>query len=292
MKNLIYRTAVLLLTLTVYVSVLAQSMVFQGRVVDVIDGTTVIVLTKTNSEFRVTCRSIKASGETQTSAAESRQRLSDLSLGKPVTVEYETNANGNLVGLILVDQSNVCLDQVKAGLASYDREHANEQSSSDRRIYTEAESVARYRRTGMWNDASTASGTGSGENSASPSVVVAGSGSLDQVVNVRGYFRKDGTYVAPHKRTGPDGNFENNWTTSGNSNPFTGEVGTRKTSRWKTAFKWIGLGATLGALLYLDARYSSLPAGATAICNDGTYSYSRHRRGTCSWHGGVRRWLY
>jgi len=33
------------------------------------------------------------------------------------------------------------------------------------------------------------------------------------------------------------------------------------------------------------------PAGATAQCNDGTYSFSTHRSGTCSHHGGVRRWL-
>lgn len=31
--------------------------------------------------------------------------------------------------------------------------------------------------------------------------------------------------------------------------------------------------------------------GATAICRDGTYSYSQSRRGTCSHHGGVSRWL-
>jgi endonuclease YncB( thermonuclease family) len=35
----------------------------------------------------------------------------------------------------------------------------------------------------------------------------------------------------------------------------------------------------------------SYPAGATAICNDGTYSYSQNRRGTCSHHGGVKTWL-
>jgi hypothetical protein len=35
----------------------------------------------------------------------------------------------------------------------------------------------------------------------------------------------------------------------------------------------------------------SVPAGATAQCGDGTYSFSRHRRGTCSRHGGVARWL-
>jgi Protein of unknown function (DUF3761) len=33
------------------------------------------------------------------------------------------------------------------------------------------------------------------------------------------------------------------------------------------------------------------PAGATAQCNDGSYSFSKHRSGTCSHHGGVRRWL-
>jgi hypothetical protein len=33
------------------------------------------------------------------------------------------------------------------------------------------------------------------------------------------------------------------------------------------------------------------PAGATAECKDGTYSFSKHRSGTCSHHGGVKRWL-
>ena len=32
------------------------------------------------------------------------------------------------------------------------------------------------------------------------------------------------------------------------------------------------------------------PAGATALCNDGTYSHSQHRSGTCSHHGGVAIW--
>jgi hypothetical protein len=33
------------------------------------------------------------------------------------------------------------------------------------------------------------------------------------------------------------------------------------------------------------------PGAATAKCNDGTYSYSQHRSGTCSRHGGVASWL-
>jgi len=37
---------------------------------------------------------------------------------------------------------------------------------------------------------------------------------------------------------------------------------------------------------------STNPAGATAKCRDGTYSYSEHASGTCSHHGGVGRWLH
>ena len=33
------------------------------------------------------------------------------------------------------------------------------------------------------------------------------------------------------------------------------------------------------------------PRGATAVCADGTYSFSQTRSGTCSHHGGVGRWL-
>ncbi|MGC2373606.1 MAG: DUF3761 domain-containing protein [Solirubrobacteraceae bacterium] len=36
---------------------------------------------------------------------------------------------------------------------------------------------------------------------------------------------------------------------------------------------------------------STVPVGATARCADGTYSFSEHRSGTCSYHGGVAEWL-
>ncbi len=36
-------------------------------------------------------------------------------------------------------------------------------------------------------------------------------------------------------------------------------------------------------------RTQARPRGATARCRDGTYSFSEHRSGTCSHHGGVAR---
>jgi len=46
-----------------------------------------------------------------------------------------------------------------------------------------------------------------------------------------------------------------------------------------------------GEKVQSPTKYDSPPVGATAECNDGTYSFSKSRRGTCSHHGGVKRWL-
>jgi hypothetical protein len=47
----------------------------------------------------------------------------------------------------------------------------------------------------------------------------------------------------------------------------------------------------LGGLSVASAAVGAAPPGATARCNDGTYSYSQTRSGTCSHHGGVALWL-
>jgi Protein of unknown function (DUF3761) len=41
----------------------------------------------------------------------------------------------------------------------------------------------------------------------------------------------------------------------------------------------------------VKSQDSGVPQGATAQCRDGSYSFSQHRSGTCSHHGGVAKWL-
>lgn len=43
--------------------------------------------------------------------------------------------------------------------------------------------------------------------------------------SVRGYTKKDGTYVAPHRQTNPNGTQRDNYSTKGNINPYTGKSG-------------------------------------------------------------------
>lgn len=46
-------------------------------------------------------------------------------------------------------------------------------------------------------------------------------------VYVHGYTKKDGTYVAPHYRSSPNGTKLDNYSTKGNVNPYTGQPGTK-----------------------------------------------------------------
>ncbi|MHB9100778.1 MAG: hypothetical protein ACYC2E_04615 [Sulfuricella sp.] len=55
-------------------------------------------------------------------------------------------------------------------------------------------------------------------------VAVSLSALADEYVN--GYTKRDGTYVAPHYRTTPDSTLNNNYSTQGNANPYTGQDGT------------------------------------------------------------------
>lgn len=48
---------------------------------------------------------------------------------------------------------------------------------------------------------------------------------------VRGYSKKDGTYVSPHYRTAPNSTQRDNWSSKPNVNPYTGKAGTVKPLR-------------------------------------------------------------
>lgn len=45
-----------------------------------------------------------------------------------------------------------------------------------------------------------------------------------------------------------------------------------------------------GNEVHSPAYSETVPVGASAQCRDGAYSFSQHRSGTCSHHGGVAAW--
>ena len=62
---------------------------------------------------------------------------------------------------------------------------------------------------------------------------------------------------------------------------------------WTTTLSNTGHYSNVNGSSVQRPAYSSngVPAGATAQCKDGTFSFSLHRSGTCSGHHGVSSWL-
>jgi hypothetical protein len=76
--------------------------------------------------------------------------------------------------------------------------------------------------------AATVDAGGRGRRSSTPS---SGTGASSSSRSVKGYTTKKGTYVAPHKRSAPDRTQRNNYTTKGNTNPYTGKAGTARATK-------------------------------------------------------------
>jgi hypothetical protein len=53
-------------------------------------------------------------------------------------------------------------------------------------------------------------------------------------VSVKGYYRSNGTYVQPYQRTAPNTTRNDNYSTVGNTNPYTGEAGTKSRDSYST----------------------------------------------------------
>jgi endonuclease YncB( thermonuclease family) len=266
------------------ISVFAQKMVFQGKVIDVIDGSTVVVETHTTSRFVVQCLAVKTPPPADSVSEDSRMRLASRVMGQTVTVEYlKPSENSRIVGTIFLNGDDVCLDQVRSGLAWFDREGQIGLSSSTRDVYATGEARARNSGVGLWGTSQTPK-TLELNQPTTTSVPTSATGST---VDVRGYYRNDGTYVPAHKRTAPDESFNNNWSTVGNVNPYTGKPGTKS---WFSRNWWIfpTLGALVGSGFLLHRLDQSIDGGIGIPCFDGTVSHAQHRQGACSHHGGIR----
>ena len=55
--------------------------------------------------------------------------------------------------------------------------------------------------------------------------IIGGLATVDAQVYVKGYYRKDGTYVQGHYRSEPNHTNHDNYSTQGNVNPYTGKKG-------------------------------------------------------------------
>ena len=85
--------------------------------------------------------------------SKSRQNLSDYVAGRHVVIDYtKRDKYHRIVGKVLLAGQDINLKQVRDGLAWHYKKYQNEQTASDRKLYSDAEIEARKSKRGLWRD--------------------------------------------------------------------------------------------------------------------------------------------
>lgn len=132
---------------------LAQADTLTGKVVSIADGDTITILDSANKQHKIRLQGIDAPESNQPFGAVSGKHLGALVHERQATVEYsKLDKYGRVVGKVIVEGKDVCLEQLRAGLAWFYREYQNELSEPDRKAYADAEAEAKAAKRGLWSE--------------------------------------------------------------------------------------------------------------------------------------------
>jgi endonuclease YncB( thermonuclease family) len=125
----------------------------QGKVVGVADGDTITVLDANNTQHKIRLQGIDAPEKAQAFGQKSKQSLHQLVHSKQVTIEYQKKDKyGRTVGKVVHNGNDVCLEQIKLGMAWHYKQYESEQPKEDRETYAQAELAVRTKTIGIWKD--------------------------------------------------------------------------------------------------------------------------------------------
>ncbi|WP_241673077.1 thermonuclease family protein [Lacisediminimonas profundi] len=127
---------------------------FEGKVVGLSDGDTITVLSRDQVQYKIRLAGIDAPEKRQAYGDKSRAHLASLVFGKWVAVDWtKRDRYGRILGKVSVAGQDVCLEQIRNGMAWHYKKYAADQDWSDRSLYAAAERDAVRDRRGLWGDA-------------------------------------------------------------------------------------------------------------------------------------------
>ena len=132
---------------------LANAATLEGRVVGISDGDTITLLDAAKQQHKIRLSGIDAPESGQAFGQKSKANLFALVFNRQVVAQCsKTDKYRRAICKVLVGGIDANLEQVKAGMAWWYRQYANEQPSRDREEYEAAEFNAKIRRLGLWAD--------------------------------------------------------------------------------------------------------------------------------------------
>lgn len=153
MKWLISSIRIVIATLILTASGLSHADVLIGQVVSVSDGDTITLLDANKTQHKIRLAGIDAPEKAQAFGQASKKSLSDLIFHKQVNVYWDKKDRyQRVLGKVALEEQDICLEQVKRGMAWHYKQYQRDQTQEDRMKYDIAEKEARANKLGLWAD--------------------------------------------------------------------------------------------------------------------------------------------
>ena len=151
MKNVLLRlSAVFVVAMLALPS--AQAARLSGRVVAVADGDTVTLLDARLRRHQIRLLGIDAPEKDQSYGWQARAHLAQQVFGRQVVADCrKTDRYQRRLCRLEIDQQDVNLGLIEAGLAWHYKSYARDQKLAERLLYATAETQARLARRGLWS---------------------------------------------------------------------------------------------------------------------------------------------
>ena len=158
MKSIVFFKYVLTILLALYITYVRAD--FTAKVQRVVDGDTVHVEDETGKKFKVRLTGIDAPEQNQPYGLASTYHLRELLLNKFVLLEskpkkgkpYSVDRYKRVLAKIVLNGIDINLSQVLSGYAWHFKRYQNQQSRSDRELYSQAELHAKKNNLGLWRE--------------------------------------------------------------------------------------------------------------------------------------------
>jgi endonuclease YncB( thermonuclease family) len=158
MKSIVFFKYVLTILLVLYITFVRAD--FTAKVQRVVDGDTVHVEDETGKKFKVRLTGIDAPEQNQPYGLASAYHLRELLLNKLVLLKsksmngkpYSVDRYKRVLAKVILDGKDVNLSQVLSGYAWHFKRYQKQQSSLDRKSYSEAELNAKKNELGLWGE--------------------------------------------------------------------------------------------------------------------------------------------
>jgi len=152
MKKLLQQL-LLILILLLTSPLLSRAETIRVKVVGIVDGDTITVLTKEKTQKTVLIKGIDAPEKAQDFGFEARQRLTHLILNKNVVVEYtKIRPDGEILGKVFLNGKDIGLELLETGFAWYDGEQNELLDLKADSVYDSAEIESRRQSIGLWQN--------------------------------------------------------------------------------------------------------------------------------------------